>query len=76
MRLREQSDVNGSTALCGVVEASLIGKDGLSRPRGTLNDVDPRFEQAAVKNKIEPRDTGPMSVGRRGLFAHSLSSRR
>ena len=58
------------------MEAGLVGEDGLPRARGTLHDVDPGLEQAAIENEIEARDTGPMSIGRRGLIVHSLSSRR
>ena len=76
MRFREQGDVDGPAALGCVVEAGLVREDGFPRTRGTLDDVDPSLEQAAVKNEIEARNTGPMAIGRRGLIAHSLSSRR
>ena len=76
MRFREQGDVDGPAALGCMMEAGLVREDGFPRARGTLNDVDPRLEQAAIKNEIEAGNTGPMSIGRHGVIAHSLSSRR
>ena len=76
MRFREQGDVDRSAALGCVVEAGLVRQNGFAGTRGPLHDVDPSLEQAAIKNEVETRNTGPMPIGRRGLIAHSLSSRR
>ena len=76
MRFCEQRNVNGPAALGRVMEARLVREDGLPRARRPLHDVDTGLEQAALQDEIETGNTGPMPIGRRGLIAHSLSSRR
>ena len=65
MRFREQRDVDRAAALGCVVEAGLVRQNGFAGARGTLHDVDPSLEQAAIKNKVETRNTGPMPIWRR-----------
>jgi len=66
MRFREQRDVQRMPACGGVVEAGLIGKDGLPGARWTLDDVDTGFEQSPVEDAVETLNAG-RSATVRGL---------
>ncbi len=82
MSLRQQRDVEGSSARRGMVEAELVAEDRLARSGIALDDVDATLEEAAIEDRVEPGDAGRQQVWRGelrfGRLGHrsSLSVRR
>jgi hypothetical protein len=53
VRLRQQGDVERSAFFFRVMEANLISEDRLADAGTPLDDIDARFEDAAVQDSVE-----------------------
>ena len=53
VRLRQQRDVQRAFLLAPLIETDLIGEDGLTRPRGAVDDVHPAREKTAGQDLVQ-----------------------